>query len=600
MTLPLGPDNIDLGGWPFLISAAGNGDTSIADLDSHDQDTILERFKEKFIGTMGSGTSVFTRSTGPLASVWSGLRRQPGLPMPVAILEAFLQRVFGTSTLWSSMASLLDDAETFWGRFQSFWGGVDFTESGWNLGDALDQFIDTSITPRGRLAELVDGRLSDIQSPNSLLDTWQQFRNALRGRPDSSPATAADSAAEIADLAATTAALSAAVAALGANQDGSANSGLVGGDDLERVAPTDLGGSSYWVENVIEGSAGGMAIPGGHDAEWLHSGTSGREIEYHTGVAAHVETVTDYQKFTLVIGQQTPEVGNTSGQFAHLKIKVRENAAGTQYVFVRLRGPGLFTASKVQFGYRNGGSEVLVGSDADMTQSVGARLSVESGTFGGVRIYRLLKNDAVILTWPDIGALSAVGASNRRWSWSARAGGSFSGTQVAPASVARIIIVDNVPAPVVGSGLEVYRANTGSVSVSNGDQQIPNSFFDTVVARSPDITWSASTSTATISKTGWYHITVGLSSTATIGATGYGMAAIFVNGTIRKYGNSVNTTSTGSISSDQHYLASATLYLTAGDTIRAGSYRSGLSHSFVGDTAGAKSYFSVAKLTPAA
>ncbi|OCB43958.1 hypothetical protein A5721_22985 [Mycobacterium vulneris] len=96
MSAPLGPENINLGGWPFLNSAHDHGDTSIAQAPGLDLDTVKNAFAEKFVGAQGSGVSVFTRSTGPLAQVWSSLRRQPGVTMGHAIIEVVANRLLGT------------------------------------------------------------------------------------------------------------------------------------------------------------------------------------------------------------------------------------------------------------------------------------------------------------------------------------------------------------------------------------------------------------------------------------------------------------------------------------------------------------------------
>ena len=97
MTTPLGPDNINLTGWPFLISADSNGDTSIADLEGHDQDTVVERFKQKFIGESGSGTSVFTSDSGPLAQLFGGLPNITGGSLPLRIIAGLGGRLLGVS-----------------------------------------------------------------------------------------------------------------------------------------------------------------------------------------------------------------------------------------------------------------------------------------------------------------------------------------------------------------------------------------------------------------------------------------------------------------------------------------------------------------------
>ena len=95
MTSPLGIDGINVGSWPFMRSAHGHGDTSIADLRNLDQDTVIDAFKEKFIGQPGSGVSVFTSNTGTLAQVFAGLPDIPGAPLLVRVVAAIGGRLLG-------------------------------------------------------------------------------------------------------------------------------------------------------------------------------------------------------------------------------------------------------------------------------------------------------------------------------------------------------------------------------------------------------------------------------------------------------------------------------------------------------------------------
>ncbi len=97
MSAPLGPENINSGAWPFMASAHGHGDTSIANLAGQDQDTVIERFKEQFIGQPGSGVSVFTSTTGPLAEVFGGLPNIAGASLPLRIISAIAGRLLGVN-----------------------------------------------------------------------------------------------------------------------------------------------------------------------------------------------------------------------------------------------------------------------------------------------------------------------------------------------------------------------------------------------------------------------------------------------------------------------------------------------------------------------
>lgn len=99
MTVPNGPAGINAAGWPAIISAAGHSATSAADLKGLDQDTVVELFKEKFVGTKGSGVSVFTSNTGPLAEVFKGLPNIPGGSLPLRIVAGIAGRLLGVDPL---------------------------------------------------------------------------------------------------------------------------------------------------------------------------------------------------------------------------------------------------------------------------------------------------------------------------------------------------------------------------------------------------------------------------------------------------------------------------------------------------------------------
>lgn len=49
MSAPLGAENINTTGLPFLVSAHGNGDTSIASLNTRDEDTVKSRYKQRYV-----------------------------------------------------------------------------------------------------------------------------------------------------------------------------------------------------------------------------------------------------------------------------------------------------------------------------------------------------------------------------------------------------------------------------------------------------------------------------------------------------------------------------------------------------------------------
>lgn len=112
MSAPLGPDNINTTGWPFLISAGGHGDTTFTDLPSHDEDFVKQQFKERFLGSPGSGVSVWTRNGGWFQQLATLLG--PGVGPFVSLLS-------GISGAGAGVANALTGLANTWNHF---WDGI--------------------------------------------------------------------------------------------------------------------------------------------------------------------------------------------------------------------------------------------------------------------------------------------------------------------------------------------------------------------------------------------------------------------------------------------------------------------------------------------
>ncbi|BDY33150.1 hypothetical protein [Mycolicibacterium mageritense] len=71
-------------------------DGTIPDLRNRTQEVITGILKERYVGNPGSGKSIFTSTTGPLAEVFKGLPAIPGTTsLPVRILAAVAGRLLG-------------------------------------------------------------------------------------------------------------------------------------------------------------------------------------------------------------------------------------------------------------------------------------------------------------------------------------------------------------------------------------------------------------------------------------------------------------------------------------------------------------------------
>lgn len=175
MSAPLGPDNINTTGWPFLNSAHGHGDSSIADASVRDQDAVVARFKEKFVGAPGSGISVFTGGSGPLSQVFSGV--SGGLP---GTLSALVNKLFGTSTSFPRIGDALaaieevpvlghiaewltgvsggsgSDISTWASNIKSMFGGGDLASGSLDINEAWSGIITTILNPLGLIESVLD------------------------------------------------------------------------------------------------------------------------------------------------------------------------------------------------------------------------------------------------------------------------------------------------------------------------------------------------------------------------------------------------------------------------------------------------------------
>jgi hypothetical protein len=84
-----------------------------------------------------------------------------------------------------------------------------------------------------------------------------------------------------------------------------------------------------------------------------------------------------------------------------------------------------------------------------------------------------------------------------------------------------------------------------------------------------------------------------------LGAGGSWCSLLYVNGAAAKYGPGyINTSFSALTSTDQHISFSGMVYLNVNDTVRPGAWASTSSHSFYGDSAGKKSWFNMARVSP--
>ena len=408
---------------------------------------------------------------------------------------------------------------------------------------------------------------------------------ALTGNADPD-ATDSQTAAQLAELAATTAANSSAIAALQSTEDGTTNSGMSGGDEFARTVANGLGAG--WETLYYDGTDGanGYWRVDGQQCVWVDAGANPRTSRHIRTDPLDMTTLSDYQKTTLVQGTTTSEDN------AGFRILHRVNAARTQYVIAQV------TSTTALMGYTVNGvageTQFPGASSVGTTQAVGVSWTVESGTTGGVRVFRISRNGNPILTYADTGNLSQFGPNNRGWGWGGLAVNRNFG-QGTPTAVTRVTIADNVPPTIAGSGFYVFRANTAAVSRAAGqDLALANNFLDQVRYVTPSFTWNPATSSLTVLKEGWYIFNMGVYLKGGGTDAGYnGLSAectIRQNGTIQLRGLRMN--SGGSGGTIPHIQgAFAPIYCQANDVIQPGMYAN-IAVNTRGEAAGHRTFFS--------
>ncbi|UXE03185.1 minor tail protein [Mycobacterium phage Nikao] len=361
----------------------------------------------------------------------------------------------------------------------------------------VHQILDLS----DELAELGDGIANVF---DDIRQTWQGWWRALTGK-SRTQVTADETAEQLAALAAAQVANSIAIAELQAYQD-NGYSGLSGMDDFEREVDWGLGDLYWAVTNEYGGTTnnGYVRIRNGQ-VEWVDQGNDACSYRFRCIRPDIAHTETDFQRVTLVVGTISAEPHFiTDSTTQHSRIYVRMSDDETRYVFVEFGG-----LDKAQFGYRNGGNEVMVGSVFNCPRgSVGGTFTLEAGTAGGVRVFRLLWNNRPLSggVWSDVNNVTALGEDCRGWGFGMAAGSRLGIAQTTPNAYGAVTVTDNIPAPVVGSGCRVYRSSTSSDGHSiNSTTKFHNNFFDYVDVCSRDVVYNpADNCSITINSTGFY------------------------------------------------------------------------------------------------
>lgn len=297
-------------------------------------------------------------------------------------------------------------------------------------------------------------------------------------------------------------------------------------------------------------------------------------------------TLTDYQRVSAVFSssQMVTSFGFLSASviYGFNYIDGRSDATGANCVRV------IFGNGSLWFG------AVIAGVWTQWTTQghafkPGAIYSLECGTSGGIRQYKVLCNSVPILVWTEVGTASLLGASYRKSGlgaeWQVGYDGGGGVFYAGPGNVAAFAIADSTIPTLIGSIGRAFRAaGTSGLAgaVSTNYFPVPNGLFDTVDYASSDLTFSTTTGTWTVTKRGNYLVSTEMQCDVTNQS---GVIGVMVNGILRASGGS-------GVSAAGAFL----IALSPGDSVQI-AFRAYTALNIVGTAAGNATWFQIARVT---
>jgi hypothetical protein len=266
-------------------------------------------------------------------------------------------------------------------------------------------------------------------------------------------------------------------------------------------------------------------------------------------------TNSDFQLLRGTLGD-LPQQGGSGGT-PRIGVVGRANAGNnpTYYVWARGYCTGFLTF-KADLGCVVNGVETVWLSNIPLNWSMDITCYFGVGT--QARRYQFYSGTELIRDHTEVGTASGLGASYRYFGMLAEIRTDSGGTPKIPGSLAAATISDKAPPTVVGSGARMIRTNTSNVNFSANQSQtdFPGNYFDNIFAASSDITVTLATNRFTITKDGWYVMTLGIETTnAPTGRLGLGLKK---NNAMWMWGPMIRE-------SNPSYSASWIGYLVAGD-----------------------------------
>jgi hypothetical protein len=391
-----------------------------------------------------------------------------------------------------------------------------------------------------------------------------------------------DAQAAAASIAEQQAATAAGVALLQQQSSTAAQSGTSAFVDFSTMADATSLGAGF-AQFYSGAGTNTWGIASGRVSVIAPSGITGGRVAH--AVYAAADTLTDFQSVSAVFSssQMVTAFGFGLSSFAYgfNYIDGRSDATGANCV------RAIFGNGTLWFG------AVISGVWTQWTTKAhafkpGAIYSLECGTQGGIRQYKVLCNSVPVLVWTEVGTASSLGAGFRKsglgaeWQLLPDGGGGL--FYAGPASVAAFAVADSTLPSLIGSIGRAYRASTTSALSAAAVTAYPPiaGMFDTTDYASTDLSFVSSTGKWTVTKRGNYLISAQMRCQLT---NQVGYPTVYVNSVPRVSGN------TGANSSVNCIIA-----LSPGDFVQLG-YAAFVALDIVGDAAGANTWFQIARVT---
>lgn len=393
-----------------------------------------------------------------------------------------------------------------------------------------------------------------------------------------------ESAAEaIARQAADTAAAVATLQQLNSSNAQGGNSGFV---DFTGMADASSLGSSF-TQTYSGAGSDTLGIVGGRTGVVPGTFTADRLCRFVFNVK---QSLTDYQRVSMVFA--------TSPGKRSFAFPATQTVYGYNYIRARVATTGvyagvdcvqaIFDIDSFDLGCVVGGVWTKWVTVAHKFRP-GAIYSLDAGSLGGVRQYRVKINGADIHVHNEVGTASQLGADYQATGgggeWNAGTdGGSW--FRAHPSAIAAFYMADNAPPARLSSIGRAFRASVSTVSFNSisTEYTLPANMFDTFDYATSDLTWNGSAGSWTIGRRGNYIVNAHMANNNT-NLTGY--VILYVNGVVTTSGN------VGPFSTVAFALA-----LTDGDVLTLKYYTGTSNCRIMGAPEGDITYFQVVRITP--